>query len=57
MISVYMEDLYSSYFDFDNIQDVDTLLAEGTWEFDVKLTQGKLNCSQNPSLQKLVWAL
>lgn len=37
VISVYMEDLHSSYFDFDNIQDVDTLLAEGTWEFDVKL--------------------
>ena len=39
VISVYMEDLYSSYFDFDNIQDVDTLLAEGTWEFDVKLSE------------------
>ena len=39
VISVYMEDLYSSYFDFDNIQDVDTLLAEGTWEFDVKLRE------------------
>ena len=39
VISVYMEDLYSSYFDFENIQDVDTLLAEGTWEFDVKLSE------------------
>lgn len=39
VISVYLEDLYSSYFDFDNIQDVDTLLAEGTWEFDVKLSE------------------
>ena len=39
VISVYMEDLYSSYFDFDNIQDVDTLLAEGTWKFDVKLSE------------------
>ena len=39
VIPVYMEDLYSNYFDFDNIQDVDTLLAEGTWEFDVRLSE------------------
>lgn len=36
-VRVYMEDLYSTYHDFDNIQDIDTLLVEGTWEFDVKL--------------------
>ena len=32
-----MEDLYSTYYDFDNFRDIDTLLVEGTWEFDVKL--------------------
>ena len=36
-VRVYMEDLYSTYYDFDNIRDIDTLLVEGTWEFDVKL--------------------
>lgn len=36
-VRVYMEDLYSTCFDFDNIRDIDTLLVEGTWEFDVKL--------------------
>ena len=36
-VRVYIEDLYSTYYDFDNIRDIDTLLVEGTWEFDVKL--------------------
>lgn len=37
-IPVYWEDLYYSYFDFDKIEDIETLLTEGTWEFDISLS-------------------
>lgn len=37
IISVYWEDMYYRYFDFEKIQDIETLLTEGTWSFDIPL--------------------
>lgn len=37
VIPVYWEDLYYSYFDFDKIGSIETLLTEGTWKFDIAL--------------------
>ena len=37
IIPVYWEDMYYSYFDFEKIQDIETLLTEGTWSFDIPL--------------------
>ena len=37
VIPVYWEDLYYSYFDFEKIEDIETLLTEGTWSFDIPL--------------------
>ncbi len=37
VIPVYWEDLYYSYFDFEKIKDIETLLTEGTWSFDIPL--------------------
>lgn len=38
VIPVYWEDLYYSYYNFDKIESVETLLTEGTWKFDIPLT-------------------
>lgn len=37
VIPVYWEDLYYSYYDFENHQEVRTLLTEGTWKFNIPL--------------------
>lgn len=37
VIPVYWEDMYYSYFDFEKIEDIETLLTEGTWSFDIPL--------------------
>ena len=39
IIPVYWEDMYYSYFDFEKIQDIETLLTEGTWSFDIPLNE------------------
>lgn len=39
VISVYWEDLYFSRFDFEKIQSVRTLLTEGTWKFNIPLSE------------------
>lgn len=39
VVPVYWEDLYFSYFDFEKIEDVETLLTEGSWKFDIPLTE------------------
>lgn len=39
VISVYWEDLYFTRYDFENYQTVYTLLTEGTWKFNIPLTE------------------
>lgn len=39
VIPVYWEDMYYSYFDFDIIRDIETLLTEGSWKFDIPLNE------------------
>lgn len=39
VIPVYWEDLYFSRFDFEKIQSVRTLLTEGTWKFNIPLSE------------------
>lgn len=39
VLPVYWEDLYYSYYDYDKMESVETLLAEGTWKFDIPLSQ------------------
>ena len=39
VIPVYWEDLYFGYYDFDNHQEVRTLLTEGTWKFNIPLNE------------------
>jgi len=38
VIPVYWEDLYYSYYNFDKMERVDTLLTEGTWSFEIPLS-------------------
>ena len=42
IIPVYWEDMYYSYFDFEKIQDIETLLTEGTWSFDIPLNEADI---------------
>lgn len=37
VIPIYWEDMYFLYYDFDKKEDVETLLTEGTWKFDIPL--------------------
>lgn len=37
IIPIYWEDMYYSYIDFEKSEEVETLLTEGTWKFDVPL--------------------
>lgn len=39
IIPVYWEDLYFSYFDFNKMESMETMLTEGAWEFDIPLSQ------------------
>lgn len=39
VIPVYWEDLYYSYFDSEKIESIETLLTEGTWKFDIPLSE------------------
>ena len=37
-VPVYWEDLYFSYYEFDKYEEIETLLTEGTWKFDIPLS-------------------
>lgn len=37
VVPIYWEDLYSSCYDFNKMESMETLLTEGTWEFDISL--------------------
>ena len=39
VIPIYWEDMYFSRFDFEKIQSVSTLLTEGTWKFNIPLSE------------------
>lgn len=39
VIPVYWEDLYCRYFDSKKIESIETLLTEGTWKFDIPLSE------------------
>ena len=38
VVPVYLEDLYFSHYDFEKNKSIENLLTEGTWSFDVPLT-------------------
>ena len=37
-VPIYWEDLYFNYYDFDKYEEIKTLLTEGTWKFDIPLS-------------------
>lgn len=37
-VPIYWEDLYFNYYDFDKYEKIETLLTEGTWKFDIPLS-------------------
>lgn len=37
-VPIYWEDLYFNYYDFDKYEEIETLLTEGTWKFDIPLS-------------------